>query len=95
MDVDIDVSGTELPDGEVEEEGPSVDDQTWVSDGIATEERLKAFVDFADASALKIPKEQRALSVSTLFEYCSANCNPFGEQENALMATTTMLSQCA
>ncbi len=96
MDVDVAMSGTKLPDGEVDEEGrrPSVEDQAWVSDdGIVTEASLKAFVDVAEASALKIPEEQRALRVSTLFEYCSANCNPFGERENALMATTTMLSQ--
>jgi hypothetical protein len=103
VDTDMMASGTaELPGGEVEDEGrPAVEDRTWVSDGTVTATSLKAFVDSAEAAARNIPDEQRggggggkgSLRVSTVFEYCSANCNPFGERENALMATTTMLSQ--
>ena len=38
-------------------------------------------------------QDQRELSVSKIYEYCNANCNPFGEHENAVMAKTTTLSQ--
>ena len=40
-----------------------------------------------------MPQDQRELSVSKIYEYCNANCNPFGEHENAVMAKTTTLSQ--